>query len=396
MKKIIIIFYIFLFTFIAGNEADIVAPYLAENCYSLDLENMDLSMLGADLNCQVFLSGAQCHGTTANYDLQFALLTALHKQAGVRYLLLDSGYATAQVYNDYVQSGNAKLLNMALEGIRFSNSSCNEHRLFWEKIYKYNQSLPPAEKIKVIGIDVEYQIGTALNYLNFLSDNQLGHLYPITEYLGSTKALARYVGGVKGKYSEDPQSFENAFGDNISRFEMVLQNLTDTVAANLSRSFFPEREKIMYANFLAAYNNDPAGKYFGHFTMGHIYQRRANVGEMEDADRLAMLLVQEDSPVRDRVISIAAMYHDSEFRFYYGVFESYRVFNFYVADPVPLFKTASTDYTLYKLNGDESPFTWDTYTVTNPSGGVTTDYYQYLLLIKNSKSTTPNLLTPPQ
>lgn len=394
MKKIITVLAACLFIFIAGSEPDIVTPYLADHCFSLDLENMDLSLLGSDIDCQVFLSGAQWHGTVANYDLNYALLTALYEQAGVRYLLLDSGYATAQVYNDYLQSGKTDLLSMALNGIRFSNISCNEHRLFWERLYQFNKVLPPGEKIVVVGIDAEYQLGTALNYLYYLSDNQLGNLYPPTEYLGVLEALNRYLTGLQAKYQEDPQSFINAFGDNIPRFELALQNLMDTVSINLNDNYYAEREKLMYANFLAAYNVDPQGKYFGHFTMEHIYQRGAKVGELANTDRLATLLVQEDSPVRDRVISIAAMYHDSEFRFFYGRYETYRVMNSYVVDSLPLLKNAASDYTLYKLNGQESPFSWDTYTVSNPSGGVTTDYYQYLLLIKNSKSTSPNLLSP--
>lgn len=395
MKKVISVLAACLFIFIAGSEPDIVTPYLAEHCHSLDLEHMDLSLLGSDIDSQVFLSGAQWHGSVANYDMHYALLTALYEQAGVRYLLLDSGYATAQVYNDYLQSGKTDLLNMALSGIRFSNMSCNEHRLFWERLYQYNKALPPGEKIVVVGIDIEFQLSTAFNFLYHLSDNQLGNLYPPTEYLGVPEALNRYLTGLQAKYLEDPQPFINAFGDNIGRFELAVQNLMDTVSVNLNDNYYAEREKLMYANFLSAYNNDPQGKYFGHFTMEHIYQRNVKIGELANADRFATLLVQEDSPVRDRVISIAAMYHDSEFRFYFGRYETYRVMNSYIVDAVPLLKNVASDYTLYKLNGVESPFSWDTFTVNHPSGGVTTDYYQYLLLIQHSQSTSPNLLSPP-
>ncbi|HOC07180.1 MAG TPA: hypothetical protein PKN71_07705, partial [Bacillota bacterium] len=101
-------------------------------------------------------------------------------------------------------------------------------------------------------------------------------------------------------------------------------------------------------------------------------------------------------PLRDKVVSIAAFYHDSEFRFYYGMYENYRVFNDFIIDPLPAIKTAPGDITMYKLEGEDSPFTWDLYTVINPTGGVTTDYYQYLLIIKNSQPTTPNLMPPPK
>jgi hypothetical protein len=352
--------------------------------------------MGEDLNCQVFLSGAQWHGTTFNYDLHYALVTALQQQAGVKYMLLDSGYATAQLYNDYLQTGNPDLLRMAMDGIRFSNSSSDEHRLFWVKLHEYNQGLSPEEKIVVIGVDVEYQIGTAISYLNYISDNQLGNYYPVTGYLGDPETLGQYVTTLSTAYQEDPALIKSIFTDNLLHFERTVENLADTVSAHLSPDFYDNREKIIYNNFLAAYNNDPQGKFFGHFTMEHIYQRQVKSGNLANTDRLGMLLVQEDSPVRDRVVSIAAFYHQSEFRFYYGRYENYRVFNSFIVDPLPLINTAAADYTLYKLEGEDSPFTWDTYTVINPTGGVTTDYYQYLLIIQNSQPTSPNLLPPPQ
>lgn len=396
MKRVAVALLISLSVFIAGSQPDIVAPYLAKNCYSLELNNMDLNFMGEDLDCQVFLSGALWHGTTYNYELQYAMLTALHQQAGVRYLLLDSGYATAQVFNDYVHTGDFELLRLGMEGTRYNNSSCNEYRLLWEKIYLYNTRLAPPEKIVVLGIDVEYQVEVAINYLNRISDNQFGRHFPVTEYLGDANALDRYVSALETACQEDPALFENIFGDDLVHFQGILANLADTVTANLSSDFYAERERIMYDNFLAALQRDPQGKFFGHFTMEHIYQRQVREGNLADAERLGTLLAGEDSPLRDKVVSIAAFYHDSEFRFYYGMYENYRVFNDFIIDPLPAIKTAPGDITMYKLEGEDSPFTWDLYTVTNPTGGVTTDYYQYLLIIKNSQPTTPNLMPPPK
>ncbi len=396
MKRVLIVLLACLSVFIAGSQPDIVTPYLAKNSYSLDLNNMDLSFMGDDLERQVFLSGAQWHGTTYNYDLHYALITALHKQAGVKYMLMDSGYATAQVYNEYIQTGDYELIVMALNGDRYSNSSCNEYRLFWQNMYLFNSMLSPQDKIVVIGIDVEYQIDTAFNYLNYISDNQLSKHFPITEYLGDPNALDRYLSTLKTAYREDPALFENIFTDNLYHFEGTLANLTDTISANLSSDFFTDREHILYKNFLSAYNKDPQGKFFGNLTMEHIYQRQVSEGHLGKADRLGTLLVQEGSVLRDQVVSIAAFYHNSEFRFYYGRYDNYKVFNDFIIDPLPMLKTASSDFTVYKLEGEDSPFTWDPHTVINPTGGVTIDYYQYLMLIQNSQPTTPNLLLPPQ
>lgn len=42
-----------------------------------------------------------------------------------------------------------------------------------------------------------------------------------------------------------------------------------------------------------------------------------------------------------------------------------------------------------KQIGENSPFNNDVYFVQKPSGGVTTDYFQYFVLIKDSDGTTP-------
>ena len=205
--------------------------------------------------------------------------------------------------------------------------------------------------------------------------------------------MARYVEELENHYRDNPGIFEDIFGDNLPCFDLILQNLADTVAAQFSADFYASREQVMYENFLRAHSRDPQGKFFAHLTMEHIYQRQVKIGSLADANRLGMLLCQEDSPAQG-VVSIGALYRDSEFRFYYGRYWNYDVFNSFIDNP-PLFQTAAvSDYTLFKLTGDNSPFSWGPYSIINPTGGAATDYYQYMLLIKNSLPATPNLLPP--
>lgn len=391
MKKLLVLAFVIPFLFTSGSQADFLNAYLAGNSVSLEEGNFDLSIMGSDLSSTVFLSGGQWHGTVANYDLQYSFLTAFHRQAGVNYLLLDTGYTTGQVYNEYILTGNPDLLRWALDGVRFSNSSSDEHRFFWEKLYKFNQGLPPEERIRVAGIDLEYQIGTALNYLDYLGQYRFLETLPVMEYLGNPESLQRYVDGIKLKYAEDPALFEEIFNSDLPRFDLALENLEDTVRANLSASFFSSREQVMYDNFLKVYNANPQGKFFGHFTMEHVFQRQVNTGDLTGAARLGMLLQADASPVQGKVVSIGAYYRNSAFRFYFNRYERLKVYNPFIIEPLP---QPSDNFTLYRLSGDNSPFTWAPYTIPSASGGATTDYYQYLLMVKNSPATSPNLMSP--
>jgi hypothetical protein len=53
----------------------------------------------------------------------------------------------------------------------------------------------------------------------------------------------------------------------------------------------------------------------------------------------------------------------------------------------PLAEAASSQVTLFRLTGADSPFTKAIYQFTGGSGGVTTDYAQYFVLIKDAKPT---------
>lgn len=390
MRRKLCIFSIIVFILItSASVVDQLTPFVTTNHTPLDIANMDLSIMSEDLeDCAVILSGAEFHGTTATYDLQYALTTALHQQAGVRYLLLGIGHATAQIYNLYLESGNHEFLDMVMSEIRYSSSSSFEHRQSWERLLEYNQGLPAEERLTVVGIDLEYQPYTAIRYMNFLTGTQ--SLVPQPEaYLGTPAALDSYVQTLRQDFETRQEEYRTALGENYAEFIIVLDNLTDTVAANFDDDFYDFREQILYANFLRAYELNP-GKYFGQFTMEHVYQNQAGTSNMEGLDRLAMYLNRDDSPVEGQVISIAAMYVDSVFRFYYGRYYNSDIIQDYYTDGL-IFRTVSeADYTLFRLTGKSSPFNRGTFTVRRPYGGVTTDYYQYLLVIKNSKPTSAN------
>lgn len=392
MKKYLTACFLLIIIFLASaSTPDLITPYLPGNYSSLDIENLNLNLMAGDLDKHdVFLSGAEWHGSTAGYELQYAMTTALHQQAGIKYLLLGMGHATAQMINAYLQSGDETILDTVLEEIKFSNSSCYEHRLSWERLCQYNLTQPQEDRITVVGIDLEYQPYTAIAYLLGLPDADKLQLPLPDEYLGTPQALANYVSRLEQNVLNNTDAYRQALGEGYGELELVLNNLKDTVQANIAEDFYAVREEIMYANFLRAYSSLPPGKYFGQLTMEHIYQRQAGTPNMSGIDRLAMYLNRDDSPVQDRILSIAVLYENSRYRFFYGRYYEDEISNDYITDVLPFKLLAKTNYTLFRLNGEDSPFASRPYTVVGSTGGATTDYYQYLLIIRNSRPGSPN------
>lgn len=376
---------------VSSSQYDCLTPFLRENNTPLDLDQLDLSLMAQDFAANdVYLSGAEWHGTKASYSVHLALLKALHQQAGVRYMLLGTGYATGQMYNAYLQSGDEEILMLLHEAIRFSNSSNEEHRMFWKNLYQFNQTLPAEERITVIGIDLEYLPYVAIHYLLSLPGaDQLSQLYP-DRYLGTTENLDNYVSALQTEVAANQSMYQETLGESFAELEAVLNNLADTAAANRNPDFYTAREQVLYQNFLRTYQRFPQGKFFGQWTMEHIYQRPASTPVMARAERLGMLLNQEGSPVQDRVLSIAATYMNSKYRFYWGRFYELDIEEELLTDLNAFRELAKTDYTLFRLTGEGSPFSEEGYVVKEPFGWVTTDYFQYLLVIKNSLPTSPN------
>lgn len=374
---------------LSASAVDQLTPFLREHYTPLDITELDLSLIAEDLaENEIILSGAEFHGTQATYELQCHLTIALHQQAGVKYLLLGIGHATGQMYNTYLQTGDQNLLDQVHSDIGFSSRSCHEHRQAWEELCQYNQALAPEDRLTVIGIDLEYQPQTAVRYLRSLSTDK--DLIPApASSLNTPHALDQYVTTLEIDLARRETKYREALGENYEDFVLVVQNLRDTVTANLGEDFYAFREEVMYKNFLRAYASHPRGKYFGQFSMDHIYQRKVDSALLKGADSLAMQLNRDDSPVQGKVLSIAAMYLDSVFRFAFGRYYNADLEQEHFTHEFPFRRLADGPYTLFKLEGEDSPFQRSPFTIKKPHGGVTTDYYQYLLVLK-SGPTSPN------
>lgn len=369
------------------------SPFLAENHSSIDIEDLDLSLMAHDFETHtVYLSGAEWHGTKASYDLHFKLFTALHQQAGVNYLMLGMGQATTDLYTTYVKTGDVEILDHLHQQLRFTTTSNEEYRMFWENLHEYYTSLPEDEKIHIVSVDLEYQPINAINFLTSLPGvESLPLVTPPPGFSPSLNNLANYVPTLYDDVMEDESKYREALGDNFDQFMLVLNNLNDTVNANLEDNFYEARSRYMYKNFLRIYEKAPDAKFFGQWTMEHIYQHRARTPRIDGGDRFGTLLSSEDSPVAGKVLSIGSLYVDSSFRFAWGRFFEVDLNDEDFIQHRDAFKEHGEDgITLFRLTGEDSPFDNRNYLIKGAWGGVTTDYIQYLLLIKNSPSTSPN------
>lgn len=380
-----------------------VDSFLEKNHSNIDLtkDNYidDFKLLDEDAKkYDVFFAG-EAHAIKKNYYAQLALLKYFKEKAGVKYLLSEIGYSSSAFINEYLETGKEEILKESYRELKSTAAWSRESYEFWKKLRKYNMTLTKDNRIKVIGVDIEHQWGRALDYLYYIMPNgnvpkrikltiqKIKNSKNNINNLNDTKKLIKIV---KNDINYNENSYKEYLGSKFFDFSMVVDNINNTINANEQNdeSKYGEiREKSIYNNFKRIYMHFPKGKYFGQWGAEHVYQRCCN-SYLGDIERFAMHLNKIDSPVQNKVLSIVYGYEKC-FRMTWGSTygEDYAEPSIDNIDIVN--KYAKTDITLFKLTGDSSPFKDKLYFVEYTTTGVTTDYFQYIMLIKDSKGTLP-------
>ena len=394
------------------NDTD---KYLKKNYSEMNLEEdyiKGLSILDKDLKkYDVFLAGER-HAVEKNYDIKLAFIKYLNQKADVRYILSEDGYSISAYLNEYLETGDEEILDYVFEYFKTSYWWNKEHYEFYKKLREYNETLDEDKKIILVGIDVEYSITPAIAYLkSILPKNappaeiaSLINLFKKTKYdkpntwqerLDYTNSLKPLQADMK----KNEDIYKEYLKDKYFDFSIVLDNIVNpgegfylyNITENYD-SLHIVREKSIYDNFKRIYEHLPKGKYFGQYGFDHVHQKDIN-DDMHNKGRLGIYLNSEDSPVKGKVLSIKYGYKDCycmemDSNFQECVYEE-KVLNHRINNMNIIDKYLDKDFTLFKLNGKRSPFAQELYFVESPDGGVTTDYFQYVLIIKDSKGATP-------
>lgn len=283
-----------------------------------DANFASFSLLDSSVSDYQFFFTGEEHYQKINTRLQWQFLRYLHQRAGVRTLILETGFSYSVLINAYLKTGNDKLLNKALA----VSPICPEnHRKLFRLIRRYNESLPATERIYVLGIDLEYEPELSLQALNYLMPHDD---YPksIARDLKKLRKLhrSRYYeeGEVRRLFKRLQADMETNidahllyWGDNFPTAAYIVDN---TVRGQVFGSFqlvmreiledkslWAEREQRMFENFLLLRQHVPEGNYYGQFGTLHAFLSPIY---WEFPSLARKLNTRKDSPVQGKVLSI--------------------------------------------------------------------------------------------
>ncbi len=365
----------------SNTEAEAVLEYLQKNhrVISFAAEDFaDLEPLVDDLcGKEIFLCGEN-HGVLTNEKLRLRFLKFCKEKTNFKYYLWELPLSTAYFLNKYLETGDRRILWEVYEPFKNTYAWNQEsfNHLVW--LYEYNQGLAEKDRIKIVGIDIEHQRENALKYLAAAAEKEKA------PWAGALKSFLAEADFNKKAVTDLCRSLSfNSELDFQSR--LVIQNLLAGYEAYDSANFNDARDRQMHKNFQALYNKLPAGKYFGQMGLSHVFQRKT-----PNINWFASLLNQ--GSLRGKILSICYLYADCKY-LYPTQIKDYRSEITTLNEKAAYFKAfKAEEATIFKLNATHSPFAEKMYWPIEhrvPSGGVTLNYFQYLVLIKNAPAATP-------
>jgi len=267
---------------------------------------------------------AEEHWLAINTDLQWGFLHHLHQHAGVRTLVVESGYSFSFHINQYLETGSEIWLKRALYDLPI----CPEDMwAFYERLRAFNQELPPSERIKVAGIDLEYSPLLVVHTLHAMLPKkaltagvreQVIALQVLVESEESDeKVLRRFLRQWDREVRDRKRAYKRYWGEEYWLFENILQNvlqgfdtpwLRDLVYAYGDQR---KREARMYQNFVRLHERGllAEGNYFAQFGAIHTELEPAiNWGYPTLAQRLSQ---QKSSPVQAKVVTISKFFRSA-------------------------------------------------------------------------------------
>ncbi len=398
MKKrgIFVLVLLFLVTFFPGQLRALDLDYLRQNSELLSGEP-EFELLLPGLEGKKIILAGEAHGVGINSELVLELLTFLHGKADVRYFLWEGGYALGSLLNNYLQGGEEELLDLVftqLEGTAFWSK---EQYFFFKKLAEFNEELPPGKRVGVVGIDLELPLTSAIIFLGSLLGKETPEsLKPLEEMAGNHKKLegesqlyssrvrletmqmAVYLQEIIELEGENLQEF---LGEDWFAFQYGLRRLIQT---HETWGEGPQvREENTFSNLLELAPHLERGNFFGQWGGNHVLQRNHS-----QVNWLGSFLNGPRSPWAGQVLSIYYVYDHCK-RMDPRTYQARDYTSEEIRDLAVLRRAAPAEISLFWLDAPGSPFREEIHFLTRHSGGVTTDYFQYLIMIRNQSASNP-------
>ncbi len=358
------------------------------------------------------------HGSQDTETAEKILLEKLIQNKKIKYYLPETDIGIAYYFNQYLKSGDTILLKDLVKhyGNRVPQEKTIETYNKWKNIKKINDNQLEKNKIEIVGIDmiVTYKYTSKLLIDLFQTEKEKYKSYDnLVEMvkIDTTDYSPNYDSYSKNSLKNFLADYEN----NKTYFQSISKNqkITDNLIENINLTFKKrDREKTIYDNYLYLsqlydFQSNPQFVRMGFF---HIEKAREN-----NNPSFFTRLIENKIYDKEKVISIAGFltksrvlwdlkYDDKKNYIGYTTEGGYGIGDYwkeYFKGIDKLKKNKISNLTLYRLNNENSPYKKNQTDLmeikmflkksnkNDLKGKTTTDYFDYAILISNSKANNP-------
>jgi hypothetical protein len=236
------------------------------------------------------------HATASNYDIAFDLYCKIDSAVEVDYILLESNYLQTHYLNKYMKSGDSLILDLAFSISVGTFGWTKEHKSYYERIYAHELKKAKESRIQFVGIDIEHSYWHSHK---FLIDSLLPSTISDTnKVISRIRQPLRYSIDYFKYYSQlydDILKNENGYrlilGERFDVVKYLVKNIYNisycqSLPANLWNK---TRDSLIYENFKW---HDQSLRFaqkvaFGLWGTDHIYQAPTKEGTTFIAGHIA-------------------------------------------------------------------------------------------------------------
>ena len=381
--------------------------YLSQNRVDLRIEKPNITE--TDFNIIGF---SAAHGSSKPYEAELQLVQSLLEKDKLDYYIIETNFSQAFFLQKYLETGDEKLLKELTYGFQtiVSQEGTIDTYNHWKNIYKLLQKYPE-KSIKIIGCDIVYEYRKHLLLLSE-DDGDWTQRKILEEAISQenlnftiwNKELHKKVKAFVQDYLDNKKKYAIQI-DDIWTFDHIIQTI------NYNFQERREREKIIFDNYLALKAKLGLEKEKQFVKYGYFHIQKHRIG---DYTYFFTRLIENNIYKRENVITIIGYLTKSKVlwdkkydkngnykgyttRAGYGISDYWKE---YFKGIKNLKKSKLSDLTMFKLNQEDSPYTNGTdlveikmflkdYNTTKLKGKNTLQFFDYAILISNSKEQVP-------
>ncbi len=316
----------------------------------------------------VFLVGEVHRLNSGEFD--FELIKYLYQYQNVRLILFEWPISDEGSLNYYFETGDYQILKLLSKNTTSKTSTMME---FIRNLYEFNLKLPETSKLIFKTFDVETSYESGIGELRLIAL----HLEPqpqiVRQWFQETELVLKNVGRLQKKEIEkyisdysivfhaDSVAFKEALNGKYSYYERVLNALFNEVNSNIQGGYLKNdslREDQMYKNILEIHAEYPNINIYGRLGRFHTCLS-SNTHWMHSpswTSVAALLNSSSNSPFKGKTCVFLHYYNYNILSMPFEGTSIRYIPQFEGAMKECVLKKAKGDYSIVKVDGENSPF----------------------------------------